>query len=166
MNIGDYTFSEFKELARSFHGYPAPGLLIGGYMVEAVKRRIPDGTLFEALVETAKCLPDAVQLLTLCSTGNGWMRVINLGRYALSLYDKFTFDGWRAAVDLKKVESFPEIKAWFLKQKPKQEQDTDQLFAEIERAGDQYLTITPVRIRPKFQKKKISRTFCCLSHLR
>jgi formylmethanofuran dehydrogenase subunit E len=158
MNIGDYTFSEFKELARSFHGYPAPGLLIGGYMVEAVKRKVPDGTLFEALVETPKCLPDAVQLLTLCSTGNGWMRVINLGRYALSLYDKFSFEGWRAAIDLDKLEDFPEIKSWFLKEKPKQEQDTDKLFDEIENAGEQYLTITPVHIRPKYHKKKTSRT--------
>ena len=158
MNIGEYTYSEFKELARSFHGYPAPGLLIGAYMVEAVKCKIPEGTLFEALVETPKCLPDAVQLLTLCSTGNGWMRVINLGRYALSLYDKFSFDGWRVAINLEKLEPFPEIKSWFLKQKPKQEQDTEKLFDEIENAGDQYLTITPVHIRPQYQKKKISRT--------
>lgn len=156
MNIGEYTFSEFKELAQSFHGYPAPGLLIGGYMVEAVKRKLPDGTLFEALIETAKCLPDAVQLLTLCSTGNGWMRVNNLGRYAVSLYDKYSFDGWRAAIDLKKIENFPEIKAWFLKEKTKQEQDTDEFFAEIEKAGDQILTITPVHIRPQYQKHKIS----------
>jgi formylmethanofuran dehydrogenase subunit E len=156
MNIGDYTFSEFKELARSFHGYPAPGLLIGGFMVEAVKRKLPEGTLFEALIETAKCLPDAVQLLTLCSTGNGWMRVNNLGRYAVSLYDKYSFDGWRAAIDLEKLEKFPEIKAWFLKEKTKKEQDTDKLFEEIEKAGDHILTITPVHIRPQYQKHKTS----------
>ncbi len=156
MNIGNYTFSEFKELAKSFHGYPAPGLLIGGYMVEAVKCKLPEGTLFEALVETTKCLPDAVQLLTLCSTGNGWMRVTNLGRYAVSLFDKYNFDGWRAAIDLEKLENFPEIKAWFLKHKTKQEQDTDKLFAEIEEAGDQFLNITPVHIRPQYVKKKSS----------
>ena len=67
MNIGSYTFQEFKRLAENFHGYAAPGLLIGGYMVEMAKARIPEGTLFEAVVETRKCLPDAVQLLTLCS---------------------------------------------------------------------------------------------------
>ena len=156
MNIGDHTFSEFKQLARDFHGYPAPGLLIGGYMVAAVKQRIPEGTLFEALVETRKCLPDAVQLLTPCSTGNNWMRVINLGRYAVSLYDKFTFEGWRAAIDAEKIKEYPEIAAWFLKLKPKKEQDSDRLFAEIEAAGDRYLNITPVRIRPRFQKKSPS----------
>ena len=37
MNIGSYTFQEFKRLAENFHGYAAPGLLIGGYMVEMAK---------------------------------------------------------------------------------------------------------------------------------
>ena len=156
MDIGKYSFSDFKELARSFHGYPAPGLLIGGYMVEAVKSRLPEGTLFEALVETMKCLPDAVQLLTLCSVGNGRMRVTNLGRYAVSLYDKFSLDGWRAAIDLEKLENFPEIKAWFLKEKSKQEQDTDALLAEIEEAGDHYLTLTPVHLHMQYFNKKCS----------
>lgn len=153
MNIGKYTFSEFSELARSFHGYPAPGLLIGGYMVEAAKAKLPEGTLFEAVVETGKCLPDAVQLLTLCSTGNNWMKVIHLGRYALSLYDKYTFEGWRVSIDPDKLEDFPEIRDWFLKKKTKAEQDTEKLFAEIESAGDGYLCVKPVEIRRRDVKK-------------
>jgi len=95
MNIGPYTFAEFKERAAAFHGYPAPGLLLGGYMVAMAQRALPEGTLFEAVVESKKCLPDAVQLLTLCSTGNNWMKVINLGRYALSLFDKYSGKGFR-----------------------------------------------------------------------
>jgi len=58
MNIGQLPFSEFKEMARTFHGYPAPGVLIGGFMVEAAKKRMSKGTLFDAIVETSKCLPD------------------------------------------------------------------------------------------------------------
>ena len=88
MNIGPHTFQEFKDMAAAFHGYPAPGLLIGGYMVEMARAALPEGILFEAVVESRKCLPDAVQLLTPCSTGNNWMKVITLGRYAVSLYDK------------------------------------------------------------------------------
>ena len=106
MNIGSYTFQEFKRLAENFHGYAAPGLLIGGYMVEMAKARIPEGTLFEAVVETRKCLPDAVQLLTLCSAGNNWMKVHNLGRYAVSLFDKHTGEGVRVSVDPAKLDAF------------------------------------------------------------
>jgi len=111
VNIGPYSFEEFLDKAAAFHGNPAPGLIIGGYMVERAKSLLPDGTLFEALVETPKCLPDAVQLLSLCSTGNGWMRVLNLGRYAVTLYDKYTGQGVRVHLDLAKLEAWPEIMA-------------------------------------------------------
>ncbi|MFV0423570.1 FmdE family protein [Oleidesulfovibrio sp.] len=150
MNIGKYTFEEFKELAAAFHSYPAPGLLLGGYMVEMARRQLPEGTLFEAMVESAKCLPDAVQLLTLCSTGNQWMKVIPLGRYAVSLYDKYTGQGYRVYVDEQKLKAWPEYYAWFMKLRPKAEQDSDQLFAEIEEAGETVCGIQPIQINPKY----------------
>ncbi len=150
MNIGPYTFEEFKERAAAFHGYPAPGLLLGGYMVAMAQRAIPEGTLFEAIVETKKCLPDAVQLLTLCSVGNNWMKVVNLGKYAVSLFDKFSGEGFRVHVALDKLDAYPEIKAWLLKLKPKREQDSNRLLKELETAGDSICVIRPVRIRPKF----------------
>ena len=68
-------------------------------MVEMAKRAIPEGMLYEAVVETRKCLPDAIQLLTPCSMGNSWMNVLNLGRYALSLFDKRTGEGARVHLD-------------------------------------------------------------------
>ncbi len=150
MDIGPYSFAAFKEKAAEFHGYPAPGLLIGGYMVETAKAALPQGTLFEALVETRKCLPDAVQLLTLCSTGNNWMKVLNLGRYALSLFDKHSGEGFRVRIDLEKLAAWPEIEAWFLKKKLKKDQDQDLLLREIETAGDTICAMAPVRIRQRF----------------
>ncbi|ADU61391.1 MAG: trehalose-binding protein [Pseudodesulfovibrio sp.] len=150
MNIGQYTFEEFKQRAKDFHGYPAPGLLIGGYMVEAAKGRLPKGTLFEAMVESGKCLPDAVQLLTVCSIGNNWMKIKLLGRYAVSLYDKYTGQGFRVAIDQDKLEAWPEIKGWFMKLTPKAEQDTDKLFAEIEAAGDTICSVRPITIDKKY----------------
>jgi len=150
MNIDTFTFEAFKARAAAFHGYPAPGLLLGGYMVAMAKRALPPDTLFEAVVETKKCLPDAVQLLTLCSAGNNWMKVVNLGKYALSLFDKRSGEGFRVHVDVAKLEAFPEIKAWLLKQKAKKDQDTEQLFREIECAGDSICVMEPVRIRAAF----------------
>lgn len=154
MNIGSYTFEDFQEMAKKFHGYPAPGLMVGGYMVETAKSKIPSGTLFEAVVETRKCLPDAVQLLTPCSTGNNWMKVINLGKYALSLYDKYTGLGWRVYIDLEKLKDWPELNSWFLKLKEKDEQNTEKLFAEIEEAGNIYLGLDQVTLTEQFFKKR------------
>jgi formylmethanofuran dehydrogenase subunit E len=150
MHIGPYTFEEFKDRAAAFHGYPAPGLLLGGYMVAMAQRALPEGCLFEAVVETKKCLPDAVQLLTLCSTGNNWMKVVNLGKYALSLFDKRSGEGFRVHVDLGKLEAFPEIEGWLLKRKAKKDQDTAELFREIARAGDSVCALARVRIRANF----------------
>ena len=153
MIIGPHTFEEFKEIARRFHGFPAPGLLLGGYMVENAKARMPEGVLYEAMVETGKCLPDAVQLLTVLSVGNGWMRVVNLGRYALSLYDKYTGAGWRVYLDSDKLDHWPHMQSWLIKSTPKKDQDTEALYREIEAAGDTVCSAYPIQIHERFLGK-------------
>ena len=150
MDIGAYTFKEFRSLAENFHGYAAPGLLVGGYMVELAKRHLPEGTLFEAVVESGKCLPDAVQLLTLCSIGNNWMKIHNLGRYAVSLFDKHTGEGVRVSLDPVKMAAYPELKGWFFKEKPKKDQDVAVLEAEIEAAGDSICKVEPISVKRRF----------------
>jgi formylmethanofuran dehydrogenase subunit E len=149
-SIGPYTFEEFLGVAAAFHGNPAPGLILGGFMVDAAREGLPEGILFDAVVETRKCLPDAVQLLTPPSYGNGWLRVINLGRYAVSLYDKTSGEGFRAWLDPAGLRAWPEIRAWLLKTKPKREQDRQRLFAEIKDAGRDVCRVDPVRVRRGF----------------
>lgn len=147
MSIGPWTHDQFMEEARTFHGYPAPGLIIGGYMVEMARKALPEGILFDAISETTHCLPDAVQLLTPCTVGNGWLRIRNFGIYAVSLFDKHTGKGVRVHLDVDKLAPWPEIRAWFLKEKTKAEQDTDALQREIREAGESLLTLRPVLLR-------------------
>lgn len=154
MQIGPYTFDEFLSLVESFHGSAAPGVVLGGIMVDLAKSRLPEGILYDALAETRACLPDAVQLLTPCTMGNGWLKVVNLGRFALSLYDKYTGAGVRVALDPARLEKYPEIAAWYLKLKPKRQQDKDLLLAQIREAGSQILTWEQVQVRPQFLGKK------------
>lgn len=162
MNIGPYTFEEFKQLAANFHGYAAPGVLIGGYMMEKAKSCLPPETLFEAVVETPKCLPDAVQLLSVCSTGNQRLKVHNLGRYALSLFDKYSGEGWRVSLDSEQMKKWPELYGWFFKLKPKKEQDSSRLEEEICQAGDTICKIEPIRIKNRFLgTKKMSGIAVC-----
>lgn len=162
MDIGAYTFEEFRRLAENFHGYAAPGLLVGGYMVELAKRHLPPGTLFEAVVESGKCLPDAVQLLTVCSTGNNRLKIHNLGRYAVSLFDKHTGEGVRVSLDPARLDQYPEIRGWFLKEKPKKDQDVPRLELEIETAGDSICKLEPVTVKRRFLgHKHMTRIVCC-----
>ena len=88
MNIGPHSFDEFVSLVESFHGFAAPGVLMGGVMVELAMKNLPGGQLFDAISETPKCLPDAIQLLSPATVGNGWLKILNFGRYALSFYEK------------------------------------------------------------------------------
>jgi len=120
-----FDLENYLHLVQSFHGYMAPGVIIGGFMVNLAKRNLPEETLLNAICETPVCLPDAIQLLTPCTTGNGRLKILNLGRFALSLYDKNKGDGYRVSLDSTKVDQWSEIKSWFFKLKSKIEQDKD-----------------------------------------
>jgi hypothetical protein len=44
----DSSFDEFLMLIESFHGYPAPGVLIGAKMVDIAMSRMPTGVPIES----------------------------------------------------------------------------------------------------------------------
>ena len=152
--IGEYSFDEFCEEVTRFHGYPAPGVLLGGFMVEEAKRHCPPDVLLDAVCETSWCLPDSIQMLTACSTGNGWLRVINLGRYALTLFDKHEGSGARVALDPAKLQAWPAIADWYLKRKPKAEQDSVALREQIRLAGASVCSVEHVTVRSELLRKR------------
>ena len=138
MHIGSYSFVDFLQLVESFHGHVAPGVVLGGIMVEAARRQMPSEVLFDAICETGNCLPDAIQLLTPCTIGNGWLKVVNVGRFALALYDKHGGEGVRVFLDPMKTASWPEINGWYLKLNPKKAQDSDRLLLRSEKPGRKF----------------------------
>jgi formylmethanofuran dehydrogenase subunit E len=154
MQIGSFDFDEFLRIIRSFHGSIAPGVLVGGIMVEMARDHLPEEVLFDALCETSNCLPDAVQLLTPCSIGNGWLKVVNVGRFALALYDKYQGEGVRVFLDPQKIADWSEIQNWYLKLKPKKEQDSVLLIDQIKRAGQNILGCHSVKINSRFLQKR------------
>ena len=152
--IGVYEFDEYMEIATAFHGYPAPGILIGGFMVEEAKRHIPEGILYDAISETSWCLPDSIQILTPCKTGNGWLKVVDFGIYALSLYDKYSGKGVRVFLDINKLDNWAEIKAWYMKLRPKNEQGSELLRWQIRKAGAEICSMENIRVHDKYLQKR------------
>lgn len=146
-HIGPYTYEEFLERVKAFHGYAAPGMIVGGIMVDIAMEKMAKGVLYDAVCETLSCLPDAIQILTPCTVGNGWLRVINMRRYALSLYDKHTGEGVRVSIDAKKLKDWNEIESWFLKLKDKHKQDETLLREQIRLAGRSIYTLHPIKIK-------------------
>lgn len=153
--IAGYSFDEYREMVRQFHGSEAPGLLIGGFMVALALENLPEGGLYDAISETRSCLPDAIQLLTPCTIGNGWLKIVPFGRFALTFYDKTgeSHQGVRVFLDAEKARAWPEIYAWFFKLKPKKQNDQQRLYDEIRQAGTNILGITTVSVNDQFTKK-------------
>jgi formylmethanofuran dehydrogenase subunit E len=85
--------------------------------------------------------------------GNGRLRIISLGRFALTLFNKDTGVGIRVFPDPAKLESWPELNAWYMKLKTKQEQDISLLISQIRQAGEEILKQQPIRVKEEFRRK-------------
>jgi len=147
-------YEQLLDRVRQFHGYAAPGVVLGCFMVEAAKEALPKDILYDALSETSWCLPDAVQMLTPCTIGNGWLKVRSFGIYAVSLYNKHTGEGVRLRLDPSRLDNYPNIRSWLMKLKPKQEQNTPALMEEIRIAGASICSFTPIQVRPEHTQKR------------
>ena len=143
-------------------GTSAPGLVIGGFMVDLAMKNLPQGEFFDAVCETAVCLPDSIQLLTPCTVGNGWLKVLEFGRFALTLYEKYNGEGVRVYLDAGKIRKWPEINTWFFKLKPKKEQNLQAIIDEVKAAGTSILSIQKVRVEPeKLHRPKLGPVSLC-----
>jgi formylmethanofuran dehydrogenase subunit E len=112
----------------------------------------------DAIVETTRCLPDAIQLFTPCTYGNGWMKVVDWDKFALTLYNKKTLEGIRVWLDIEKSRRFPDIYNWYMRLASKGDLPLDVLLNSIEEAGRHVLSSAPVRVvryHGKIKKGKI-----------
>lgn len=162
MNICTYSYEEYLQLVKSFHGSLAPGLIIGGFIVDLALKHLPEGEFFDALCETPACLPDAVQILTPCTIGNGWLTVLPIGRFAVTMYEKQSGRGVRVYLDAGKLENWPEIRDWYLKRKMKKEQNFELLLSQIKEAGHGLLGVQQVCVEPeKIRRQKMGPVGIC-----
>jgi formylmethanofuran dehydrogenase subunit E len=164
MNICSMSVEEFEQKAAAFHGRIAPGMLIGGFMVDLATKNLPPGEFFDVICESGKCLPDSVQILTPCSIGNGWLQVLKIGRFALTFFEKVSGNGIRVYLDPQKLASWPEIDEWFLRRVPKEKQDTSALLAAIKRAGTKILSKQTVTVDiSRMERRKGQKVALCPS---
>jgi formylmethanofuran dehydrogenase subunit E len=148
-----------------FHTSPAPGILIGAFMVDYALELLgvtPDEKLY-GVCETPKCLPDALQVIAHATTGNNRMKVVPIGKFAITLNaatTESTAEAVRVYVDLAKLKNFPVIDCWyanspaFIKATMK-----DPLQEEIFRAGRAILSYERVRV-PVTPKRKWESVTC------
>ena len=141
------------DIAR-FHGFVAPGIVLGGFMVDWAQQLIGPGVEADAVVETRHCLPDAVQIFTPCTIGNGWLKVLDWDKFALTLYDKTKLNGYRIWLDLKKTFLFPKIYNWYMRSIPKKHLPLETLLEEIFSAQRSVLSCRAVQVTAMYGRKK------------
>jgi formylmethanofuran dehydrogenase subunit E len=150
-----------------FHTYPAPGVLIGAFMVDYALELLgatPDKKLY-SVCETPKCLPDALQVMARCTTGNNRLRVVPIGKFAITLNaptEGETAEAVRVYVDLEKLKQYPLIDIWYANS-PAYDKHTmkERLQDEIFRAGRNILSFERVRVTVKKKQKWASVTCPC-----
>jgi len=124
---------EWFEKAVNFHTKKAPGLAIGIAMIDLCRTRLgPVKEKINAVSESQSCLCDVIQLMTGCTIGNRYLKIYGeLGRYALTLYDRADGRGVRAYIDLDKVspDETPELYKFFLRKRS----------AEVKAGGEERL---------------------------
>lgn len=100
-----------------FHTKRAPGIPIAVAMVDyALELLGPDKGKLNAVSESQSCLSDVIQVMTGCTIGNRYLKIIKeIGRYAVTLYDRDTGLGARIFIDTEKIdpEQTPELSRFF-----------------------------------------------------
>lgn len=115
--MNDQELLEWYEKAADFHKKRAPGLLIAVAMIDsctsqlgAVKDRL------NAVCESVSCLADVIMLMSGCTIGNRYLTVYgDIGRFALTLFDRADGRGVRAFIDLERIspDETPELYRFF-----------------------------------------------------
>ena len=114
----DEKMQEYLRRCVAFHTFPAAGLLIATFMVDLALEKLgaKPGEKLYAVSETPKCAPDPLQVLLGCTMGNHRLRIINTGRYAITI-NRFsegtTAPGVRVYVDAAKVKKYPTLHLWY-----------------------------------------------------
>ncbi len=136
-----------------FHGYRSPGLVVGGMMVDIALRELGATPYLRVVTETVVCLPDAVQLLTPCTVGNGLLKVLDWGKFALTGYDEETLRGVRTWLKPDALTAYPLIRRWYDRSEPSKEKPVfEHLTAEILDAGAKIFTYRAVRLHRAFER--------------
>ena len=150
-----------------FHTYPAPGVLIGASMVDYAMELlgVKKGRKLYGVCETPKCLPDALQVLAHITIGNNRLKIVPIGKFAITMNmssEDATADAVRVYVDLEKLKKYPTVDVWYANS-PAFDKKTmkGQLFDEIFRAGRNILSFERVRIMVKKKEKWSSVTCSC-----
>ena len=169
-------------MAADFHGHTCPYLALGvrtsalamralGVGRAGVQESVAESLL--AVVECNNCFTDGVQVATGCTLGNNSLVYLDLGKTALSLVRRSTWEGVRICVDDEELqgESFPpeasELFDKVVRRRCGTPEDAARLEELWQEAGlrvlalpDSFFDVRPIRVEPIEQAPIFSSKRC------
>lgn len=154
--------SDYLIRVEEFHGYRSPGLLLGGMMLNIGIQQLEPTPYLNVVTETVVCLPDAVQLLTPCTVGNGFLQILDWGKFAFTGYDRLTLAGIRVWLNTERLTGYPKVHSWFERSAARSEKPPfEDLIPEILAAGANIIDHRPVRLHRALKDFQHVLTGCC-----
>jgi formylmethanofuran dehydrogenase subunit E len=159
---------EYLRQCIAFHSFAAPGLLIGVFMVDLALEKLgaASNDKVYAVAETSKCAPDAVQVITHATIGNRRLRIIESGRFSITLNRPSSgkeAKGVRVYVDAAKIKDYPILNQWYTNDSAFEHvTDRDVIYDDILRGGRRILSWEPVSVMVprKEQWKSVTCSVC------
>jgi formylmethanofuran dehydrogenase subunit E len=155
-------YEDFLIRMEEFHGTRSPGMVVGGVMLDVGLQKLGNVRFLNVVCETVVCLPDAVQLLTPCTTGNGFLQILDWGKFALTAYDRKGLSGIRTWINPTKLSNYPLVQEWFQRTgSPREKPPFEQLAKEILTAKSQLISHKLVRLYRALKSSKPIPTGLC-----
>ena len=161
LRVCDRPLEDCLRLVEDFHGCRSPGIVLGLFMVDRARILIGPAVEADVIAETRHCLPDAVQLFTPCTVGNGWLKIVDRDCFALTFFDRHSRRGYRVWLDLEKARAFPNLYNWYLRRVSKQDLPLETLLATIVEARGAALSSVPVTLTRFYARDKKDRIAVC-----
>ncbi|UCD89403.1 MAG: formylmethanofuran dehydrogenase subunit E family protein [Desulfobacterales bacterium] len=141
------TYDDFLIEMEAFHGHRSPGVLLGGLMLDRALEELGPTHYLNVVCETVVCLPDAIQILTPCTFGNGFLQVFDWGKFALTAYDRQTLSGVRTWLNHARISKYSLIHNWFERTgRPREKPLFDLIAKEMLTAAPQLIAHGSVRL--------------------
>ena len=164
INLCGVDLEDYLIEMEAFHGYRSPGMLLGGLMLDRALLQLGPVQYLNVVSETVVCLPDAIQLLTPCTIGNGFLQLLDWGKFALTVYDRLTLAGVRAGLAHDKLRNFDLVLQWFDRSARHREKPPfEDMLPEMIRAGKELVVIRSVRLRQALKETGWVQTGLCPS---
>lgn len=152
---------DFLVKLEEFHGHISPGTVMGGFLLDAAWQILGDTPYINVVAETVVCLPDSVQALTPCTLGNGFLQLLDWGKFALTMYDRMTLQGARAWVSAEGIENFPLVAGWYLRRPGGAKVEKIQVVEEIMGGGHALVRARAVTMKAPLKEKVHLPTTAC-----